>query len=275
MLNKYRELTQSDALIEMHQATVSPDPIWVGGVGGSGTRLISTLLREMGYSLGDFVTNESLDNLFWPPMRKILLSPASRVNRRDILANNAFSIFEGFMNESKTFKESPEKSWVAKVPSCFLMLEDIAGYFPKMKYVHLIRNGMDMAFSRNLMQVREWGFYFGIEADNIMRPGNGLSKSEILDYWIRANDFAVETATELLGDRFLLLSFDDLCLDPDTNLRILMDFIGRPVEDNEIDELKKSIRIPSSLNRYRNFDCSDLFNEEQLSSVKKYGFSAD
>ena len=45
------------------------EPVAVGGVGGSGTRIVAHLLRELGFDIGDDL-NESLDDLCFTALFK-------------------------------------------------------------------------------------------------------------------------------------------------------------------------------------------------------------
>jgi hypothetical protein len=50
--------------------------------------------------------------------------------------------------------------WGWKEPNTYIILEKLNEYYPNMKYIHLIRNGLDMAFSENQNQVKLWDLYF-------------------------------------------------------------------------------------------------------------------
>ncbi len=47
----------------------TPPPVVIGGVGGSGTRLIAQILKDLGYFMGNDL-NEANDNLLFPLLFK-------------------------------------------------------------------------------------------------------------------------------------------------------------------------------------------------------------
>ena len=62
-------------------------------------------------------------------------------------------------------KHAPPASsigWGWKLPETYLFLPYVKAVFPKVKYIHVIRHGLDMAYSRNQHQFWAWGAYFGI-----------------------------------------------------------------------------------------------------------------
>jgi hypothetical protein len=273
MLAKYRALIDSTEKLEHRTAQQTLNPILVGGVGGSGTRLLSMILREAGHSLGGLLKKHSLDNLFWPPVKTLLLSRVARHNSGSMVLNNAFAIFEEKMNDSEDYDPAGAHPWVSKVPACYLFLEELAAYFPQMKYVHLVRHGLDMAFAKNRLQLGGWGFYFGVFQDFAFQRGHRWSEEDVLDYWIRANNYAIEVGERVLGDRFLVMSFDDLCLNPKPNLAKLLAFAGHDPDSVDIDALAALVKVPRSLGRHRNHDCKSLFRQDQIEAVRRLGFA--
>lgn len=129
-----------------------------------------------------------------------------------------------------------------------------------------MRNGLDMAYSSNQAQLFNWGRIFGLTL-NAVTPLPKLS----LQYWIKANERAINLAKELLKERFLLINFDRLCLSPEREIRSLIDFLGIDIKDVQIDDLARIPKIPSSMGRYVKHDIS-IFTDQEISAVEKLGF---
>lgn len=275
MLQFYKHLLDENNLQQPKTALSTLDPVWIGGVGGSGTRVIAQLFSQLGFSSGDFTDVKTRDNIFWPPFKELLLSPAAKSNSRELIVANAFAVFEQLMNNSKDVIASPRNNWYSKVPVSFLMLPELAQYFPRMRYIHLVRNGLDMVFSKNILQAQNWGFYFGVVPNPIKYKGHGYSEEDLLDYWIRANEFAIRNGQECLGDRFMLLSFEAVCQDPETYVAKLLKFINEPVMDETVSALASLIKQPSSVNRYKDHDYKHLFTNEQIDTVRQYGYEIE
>jgi hypothetical protein len=66
------------------------------------------------------------------------------------------------------------------------ILKHIADFFDHPKYIHVIRNGLDMSFSKNQAQLFNWGGLFGIRLDSSI----SLPKTS-LQFWIKAKKEAI------------------------------------------------------------------------------------
>jgi len=243
------------------------DPVLIGGVGGSGTRVVAEIASQLGIAIGNDL-NVSNDYLVvgrhFPAMRDLLKSRtadnAARVDE-EILA-----IIRSFIPEIEA--DNPDAArgepWGWKIPANFYFLPYFARLFPGMKYIHTIRNGLDMAFSGNQNQLFNWGDYFGID------PQAGPTEAASLEYWIQANHVALENARRLGEGRFLLVDFDAMCDSPSSAIDDIAAFIGvEPSRDSALAEL---IRPPATRHRFRNKDCS-AFTREQLSRVSALGYA--
>ena len=158
--------------------------VTIGGVGGSGTRVIAGLVNDLGYFIGSRL-NESNDNTalaeFFPAFRARILT---RDPQRHTFIRQKLRDFAEHMRQDLARQPQPYSGWGWKLPANFMVLKDIAALFPHAKYVHTVRHGLDMAYSNNQNQLRNWGSHFGISLD---RPHPKAS----LEYWIKANQYAV------------------------------------------------------------------------------------
>jgi hypothetical protein len=89
-----------------------------------------------------------------------------------------------------------------------------------------------------------------------------------LRYWLRANRKALEMA-EPLGDRFYLLHYDDFCLNPAEGIGALIDFLG--LEAASIGDLDRRPQVPASMGRYKQYPL-DHFSPAELDEVRSLGF---
>jgi len=66
-------------------------------------------------------------------------------------------------------RQSPEenqdqyKGWGWKEPNTHIYLEFLSKYFSDLKYIFVIRHGLDMAFSKNQAQLYNWGNLLGVK----------------------------------------------------------------------------------------------------------------
>jgi len=241
-------------------------PVAVGGVGGSGTRVIAEVLAGMDVFMGNLV-NHALDNLAWPLGSGLdsaeMAPPADR--RRQSIAY-ALAGFEEFMLNAKARNQRDYRGWGWKVPTSFLWLDELCEAFPGLRYMHVIRHGLDMAYSRNRTQVSLWGHRFGVEVG--ARPG----PEEILRYWVRANRHAKQQGEVLLAERFLMVNFDALCLAPETGLQQIAAFLGLEVTAPRLADLSRLIHTPRSMGRYRRQSDLSRLDPDDVRAVEAFGF---
>lgn len=298
-------------------------PVAVGGVGGSGTRVVATLLRELDFYLGGDL-NSANDNLWFT---LLLARPRwfARCSREDILTG--LGIFEKAMKGTLhpvldelrfavraaldlslceylhwgpgAVRDAVRTIWPAKAalelawamqriatmnlssamngeasgwgwkePCSYIYLKYLTEHFRDLKYIHVVRHGLDMAFSQNQGHVYGWGSVFGVQ----IPESRELLPKASLRYWIRANRASIRMGEDLLGDAFLVLSFDELCRDPRNKTRELADFLGLDEASVDLTRLHKLIRKPSSLGRYKDHGLG-MFSKEEVLAVKDLGFA--
>jgi hypothetical protein len=279
-------------------------PVAVGGVGGSGTRVVAEVMRSLGIYMGAEL-NDASDNLWFTLLFR---RPAWYVSRGSGLAAEtakAVSIFDKAMQGGGTFGAEDfrfvvaaleevagihrsyvrplqwaaslvgsattaarrDGAWGWKEPNTHIYLEQLNAYYKGMKYVHVIRHGLDMAFSRNQFQLLTWGPVFGLPASG----PKALLPKVALQYWIMANQRAISFGREVLGERFLLVRFEDLCASPEAELEKLVQFLGYEPEYERIKALSAAVREPESIMRYKQYSL-DIFDEQQLAAVEALGF---
>jgi len=241
-------------------------PIAIGGVGGSGTRVVAALAKSLGVYMGSTV-NTANDNLEFLKSRELLCESDSTLRRRNIMKE--LRSFEDRMHRDFLEQITYRDNWGWKVPGQFHLLRYTADYFPELKYIHVIRNGLDMAFSKNLNQLRNWGEFHGISVDDPKDPVLALK------YWISANQFAVNEGAKYLGSRFFMLNFDDLCSKPDETIEKVTAFISSEasVNDEKKETLRSLISPPASICRYKTYNYKDIFDPDSIEEVRKFGFA--
>ena len=85
--------------------------------------------------------------------------------------------------------------------------------FPKMSFVHVLRDGRDMAVSDNRNQLRKhYAALFG-------EPSSELDHQAALRLWSATNVMVARWGERVLGERYLQVRFEDLCQRPEELLR--------------------------------------------------------
>lgn len=257
------------------------DPILVGGVGGSGTRVVTKILKQSGIFMGGNL-NESNDNMQigneFPNMRDVIqnrgpgfkrftrnLKNQIRYNSKDEqqIIERTLIRFENQMFKDYLKKNEKYDGWGWKIPGNFFILQHLSKHYQNLKYIHTIRNGLDMAFSKNQDQLKNWGEYYGVGKNKYPTP------KDALNYWYAANKKAIAEGEELPGNNFLLIKFEELCMDPGKIINQIIDFIN--LESPGVINLEKLVSIPDTINRYKNKDLS-IFNEGDFIRVREFGY---
>src|SRR5205085_158546 len=110
-----------------------------------------------------------------------------------------------------------------KEPNTHIFLDRLQSAFPEMKYIQVMRNGLDMAYSSNQNQLRLWGpFIFGTR-DYEVNPRWSLK------YWCLVHH-RIQSIGKTMPGRFLLLNYDDFCSSPQKGLHDLLDFLKVAVD---------------------------------------------
>lgn len=288
-------------------------PIAIGGVGGSGTRVIAEILTQLGFYLGKDL-NTAYDNLWFTLLFKRPCWFLKNSTGKESQIFKGLNIFEKAMTaslkpryeelsfiiiaavemmfkghdylgsgrglwpinrvitmlRSKKADFSRYIGWGWKEPNTHIYLECLHKYFQNLKYIHLIRHGIDMAYSSNQSQLYNWGMMFGIKVNDSSIPLPRLS----LKYWNEANRRAITLGQELLRERFLVINFDKLCMNPRREIELLIDFLGLDTKCVNINELERLPKLLKSMGRYKNYDLS-IFDKDEIEAVRELGFVVD
>ncbi len=257
----------------------------IGGVGGSGTRVVAQMLKELGYFIGNDL-NSANDNLLFTLLFK----------REDILVKTDKEIEELFdifikvlkqseilnINELNNLKElasvdrpQHKKEWLQereknithqftssyygwKEPNTHIVIERLFKLDNNLKFIYVYRNGLDMAYSANQNQLKLWGNIFFNEKNVEINPQNSLK------YWCMVHKRVLKLKEEY-SNRVYMLDFDDLCINSEKSIKNLLTFLS--VENFDVNILKNLVKKPDSIGRYKKESLSN-FNNEDLEFIK-------
>lgn len=214
-------------------------PAVIGATGGSGTRVFATVLRAAGVYTGREL-NAADDAL-----------PFARFAERWI---NAYLAHPGPGLEAElrsdlraTIEEYLDgcpagARWGWKAPRSIFLLPFLAGELPTLRFLHVVRDGRDIAFSANQNQLRKHG-------DVVLGPDPGLPPPvRSIRLWARINLQTLEFAREGLAGRYLRLRFEDLCERPGETISELLRFFEL---EGDAEALAREVRRPPGLGRWR------------------------
>lgn len=272
-------------------------PVAIGGVGGSGTRVVAEIIKSLGVHIGEDL-NESADNLWFTLLfkyREALQLDAAALSDlyrlfRDRMTGGAMPrlapelqhwlldahragqhertwLQDRLRSLSASTMDQPGRPWGWKEPNTHMLIERIAVLEPDLAYVHVARNGLDMALSTNQNQLRLWG-------PEVLGERYEDSPRGSLAFWCWAHARILRVGEALPG-RCYFLNFDLLCHDPEPELCRLLAFLRVEVPETQRRRLAQLVRTPSTAGRHRMDGDRCNFDPRDVDYVRSLGFSVD
>ncbi len=267
----------------------------IGGVGGSGTQVVASLLHMLGYYIGDDI-NDEMDNLWFtllfkrrsilvesePDFRNLvslffsrmsgntLLSERERAcifplaqqervqHPREWLTDRAYSFSNG-----KTSKRSGQP-WCWKEPNTHIVIDRIFALHPDLRYIHVFRHPLDMAVSNNQNQLENWGPIF-LNRNVTIEPRLSLS------YWCAAHRRIIDFMRSW-PERTMMIEFEALCDTPDLHCMKIAEFLGTNLRDEIVANFREFVRLPESVGRFRNTELGQ-YELGDLAYVAEIGYT--
>lgn len=273
----------------------------IGGVGGSGTRLLAKALSRIGCYIGHDLNVEH-DNLTFTLLFKRQGAMDASDDEFDDLLNILFrSMTQPTVEWSsadrrligKAVKElgviplhplewrevradkmqqsaevcAQHQVWGWKEPNTHLVIDRLMTRLPRLKYVHVRRNGLDMAFSENQNQLKLWGqTLLGVSPSTQPEPALSLA------YWCAAEQRVLQIVDRLGRHAdFHVVDYDQLCADPLVQWEALLRFLNLKVDPPTLSELVQMVNKPISSGRYLSHGTS-CFSENDLAFVRSLGY---
>lgn len=305
----------------LYKGYILRGPIVIGGIGGSGTRIVAQIIMECNFYLGTDLSAAN-DNLWFtllfrrPAWFRCVLESnddsdiydALKIFRKamqgtaldqiDIeLIDQAISDLtpcpqgiewanpdpwleslrsfmdqwlkdrrSSFLNVSSCVDLSIYRGWGWKEPNSHIFLPYFCRFLEDLTYIHVIRHGIDMAYSGNQNQVKLWGSMYGInQTDEQIVPASSFH------YWIRANQKAISLGEKLLGDRFLRITYEELCSRPEKEIKRLIEFLGLSLSEETLARINKIPSPPASIGRYKEHNTS-WTTDDDVRSLNLMGY---
>ena len=243
-------------------------PLVIGATGGSGTRVVARIARHAGYDLGTYL-NEAGDALAFQSFFDTWTNQFVRAGRRGLSKMDRAEMEKDFEAAlSKHLSGSTGSRWGWKAPRSIYWLPFLYRRFPGLKFVHIVRDGRDMALSNNQNQVRKHG---GAVLNLLERLINPLPVRSIL-VWDRINERTAEFGETKLGGNYQLVHFEDLCQNPIETTTGLLRFLGAELDARSIAGLEVS--PPTTLGRWKSAPRALIAKLERAAdrSLRKFGY---
>jgi len=218
-------------------------PVVIGGSGGSGTRVLASLLMISGYYMGVH-QNVSCDALEFVGFYDRWLNPYN-FGRTEMDTPDARVMRDEFNLLLTCFKRgvrSDHQPWGWKNPRSMLMLPFLNSVFTDMKFIHLVRDGRDMLWSKNKNQLEKHA--------ELILTGSQYEPPEIrsMHFWSESNMLVAAYGEQLMTERYIRIRFEDLCFNTEEALCGIGAFLGRPVNQKAFASV---LHTPGSVGRWK------------------------
>jgi hypothetical protein len=225
-------------------------PLVIGATGGSGTRVVARIAIRAGYDLGRDL-NPAADALAFQTFHDVWINRFFAITRNNRSLSSAESAkmkadFEKALAQHRLGSTVADR-WGWKAPRSIYLLPFLHARFPNLKFIHVIRDGRDMAFSKNRNQLRKHGRVVLTWWERNFYP----SPLRSILLWQRVNLEAAEYGETQLRQSYCRVRFEDLCQQPVEIVRQLVRFLDGNVDDAAA-IAREEILPPSSVGRWRN-----------------------
>jgi len=285
-------------------------PVIIGGVGGSGTRVVAEIINLLGFYIGDDL-NPAKDNLWF-----LLLFKRPRWFRR--ARHDKHEIFTGLRLLSKAMLHKIRPGWPEVKFLIRAVLEisifghnykgDGRGLWPFVRAWNMVAGHPKMILNPN-----RWGwkepnshiyldyladFFSNMKYIHTIRHGLDMAFSDnqqqlynwgpifglelpqtksdepaaSLKFWIKSNQRVIESGQKLGDQNFLVVNFDRLCLSPESEIQKIVSFLNIEPNPEKLEALIRIPQKPKSLGRYRAHNISQ-FDPADLNELERLGFS--
>jgi hypothetical protein len=195
----------------------------------------------------------------------------ARSGQRSLAGRMATDHYEALRRHLDSLGDKPPALWGWKHPHSYLLLPFLRRLHPGLRFVHVLRDGRDMAFSANQRQVRHYG---------PVALGAGLTGPAPVRsaaYWACANALAAEDCDRELDGRYLRVRFEDLCADPETAVRRLVAFIGVGTAAELVTAAVREVCPPASIGRWRGADrpLAAAVTKAARPALRRFGYLDD
>ncbi len=220
-------------------------PCVIGATGGSGTRVVARIARRAGLFMGGRL-NEPEDTLVFATYYDRWINTVMRFN-----SPLPCDLTERMSEELATVLESdaviPHQSnqrWGWKEPRSIYLIRFFDSQFPAFKFLHVIRDGRDMAFSGNQNQLKKHG-----SALLSVRERFARTPLKSITLWSRINQMAADYGEAILGSRYLRIRFEDLCANPVSTSGQIVSFLELKGDPEAI--ARQEVVAPPTIGRWQ------------------------
>ncbi len=254
-------------------------PLLVLGTGGSGTRVAGELMLAAGAFLGP-ERNRASDSR---PITRFLrlhsrryLSETGWVDARGsgLAVGPAAADLRTELHAAveRMLADAPDGApWGWKNPPSIYILPLLDEAFPDARVVQFVRDGRDMAYSQNQNQLEIYGDLLVPDLAGEPDPVRSIG------LWSRVNIAALAYAREHLGDRHLVLRYEDVCADPRSGTELLLGHLELDAAEPVLEQAQATIAPSATTGRWREAPGAELkaVAEAGSAGLAEFGYASE
>ncbi|HUS39931.1 MAG: sulfotransferase [Pirellulales bacterium] len=237
-------------------------PVVVMARGHSGTRLLALAIEQLGIRMGanDGVpTGDVQDRRFTRAIKRICRASLSEPSTAEPNPR-LLRAFHRSLVRYLDWLGDHSNGWGWKFPETYLIPNYVAATFPQARYVHMIRDGRDLAFKNHLTD------------DPHRRLGRRLLRcigAMDMPHHVQAAmswQFQVERYEQFVQanqPRVLTITFESLCHDPLETMRSVSQFLEREFTDECRSFLQSQVR-PEKVAQFRRENIREVSDVEAV-----------
>ena len=144
------------------------------------------------------------------------------------------------------------RRWGWKQPRSLLLLPFLDACFPRMRFVHVIRDGRDIAYAQNQNQPQMFGWaLLGPRKSQELSPA-----CLAMAFWNQANMLTATYGEQVMKERYYRIRFEDLCTSPEETLQHFFRFLGE--EQDSLESYLPLVRPPQTIGRWQDRPAAEI-----------------
>ncbi len=248
-----------------------PGPVVIGAIGGSGTRVVARIVRHAGVFIGRNlnISEDALDFVDFYDRWINLFYTAGTAGLMPLQRDQMEAEFCDCARVHRASLCDPDQAWGWKGPRSIFLVPFIHRLFPCLVFMHLVRDGRDMAFSDNKNQVRKHGdALLGELAADLPEPVRAAA------LWNKINLAAADYGEQQLGDCYLRVSFEQLCERPEETIARIFAFLDVP-DPSRAAAVAAEVTPSTSIGRWRHQEPMLIQQIESVAheGLKRFGYT--
>ncbi len=222
-------------------------PYIIGATGGSGTRVVARIVRRGGLYIGSTLNGaeDALDfsEYFDRWITLFMQSSNGWTNPSPAIQTDMSRDLHAILEKHCASLKPETRAWGWKAPRSMYLLPFWHQRFPRFKFLHVVRDGRDIAYSTNQNQLRKHGGVFLTSAE-----AQWSQPCQSIAMWSRINLLTADYGEQKLRGQYLRIRFEDLCAAPLPTIQRILNFFG--LEGNVQHLAEFEVRAPESLGRW-------------------------